>query len=163
MEELERVEGLAVFNLLSDIVQHIFDDLGSLVQEALRPIVACSVLGRYEVIRVEKRAQIFVVSDRIENSRFKVNQYSSRYAPAGIQLLIEYIELLSLHIVVRFTNPIMGVDGVLLGDRAPELFVNLVTSLSNRQSNDFSHLFVYLNNLIVFKKEISSTCILSGD
>ena len=137
MGNLETLEAVATFGLLSDNVENGVDELSSLGVTSLGPVVSGSGLSEDEVVGSEELTERSS-SDGVHGTGLEIHKDGSGNVSSSGGLVVVDVDSLELEIRVTVVGT-GGVNSVLVGDDLPEFGTDLVTALSSLDVNDFSH------------------------
>jgi len=136
--DLETLEAIASFGLLSDNIKDGVDELGTLGVVTLGPVVTGTGLSEDEVVWSEELTERSS-SDGVHGSRLEIHEDGSWDVSSSGGLVVVDVDSLELEIGVTVVGT-GRVNTVLVGDDLPEFGTDLVTALSSLDVNDFSHL-----------------------
>jgi hypothetical protein len=142
VSNLEALEAVAAFSLLSDDVEDGVDELGTLGVVTLGPVVASAGLTEDEIVRAEKLTE-GASTDGVHGARFEVHEDGAGDVTTAGGLIKVDVDALKLK--VRVTVVRAGwVNAMFVGDDLPEFGADLVAALASLDVNDFSHVFCLL-------------------
>jgi len=131
--DLETLETIATFGLLSDNVEDGVDEFGTFGVVTLGPVVTGTSLTEDEVVRSEELTE-WSSSDGVHRSWLEIHEDSSWDESTTGSFVI--VDVDSLKLEVRVTVIGTGwVDTVLIGDNFPEFGTDLVTTLTSLDVN----------------------------
>jgi len=131
--DLETLETIATFGLLSDNVEDGVNKLGTFGVVTLGPVVTGTSLTEDEVVWSEELTE-WSSSDRVHRSWLEIHEDSSWDESTTGSLVV--VDVDSLKLEVRVTVIGTGwVDTVLIGDNFPEFGTDLVTTLTSLDVN----------------------------
>jgi hypothetical protein len=137
--DLETLEAIATFGLLSDDIEDGVDELGTLGVMTLGPVVTGTGLTEDEVVWSEELTE-WSSSYGVHGTWFEIHKDSSWNVSSTSGFV--KVDVNSLELEIRVTVIGTGwVNTVLVGDDFPELGTDLVTALTSLDVNDFSHLW----------------------
>mmetsp|Transcript_41678 Transcript_41678/g.63685 ORF Transcript_41678/g.63685 Transcript_41678/m.63685 type:complete len:400 (-) Transcript_41678:46-1245(-) len=136
--DLEALEAIAAFSLLSHNIEDGVDELGTLGVVTLGPVVTGTGLSEDEVVGSEELTERSG-SDGVHGSGLEVHKDGSGNVSASGGLVVVDVDSLKLEVGVTVVGT-GGVNAVLVGDNLPELGTDLVTALSGLDMNNLSHL-----------------------
>jgi len=136
--DLETLEAIATFSLLSDDIEDGVDELSSLGVVTLGPVVTGTGLSENEVVWSEELTE-WAGSDGVHGSWFEIHEDGSWDVSTTGSFVVVDVDSLELEIGVTVVGT-GGVNSVLIRDDLPELGTDLVTALTSLDVNDFSHL-----------------------
>jgi hypothetical protein len=136
--DLETLEAIASFGLLSDNIKDGVDELGTLGVVTLGPVVTGTGLSEDEVVWSEELTERSS-SDGVHGSWLEIHEDGSWDVSSSGGLVVVDVDSLELEIGVTVVGT-GRVNTVLVGDDLPEFGTDLVTALSSLDVNDFSHL-----------------------
>jgi len=126
--DLETLEDVASFGLLSDSLHDTVNKFGSLGVVTLGPVVTGSALSENEVVGAEK-SSIGSSTNGVHGTRFQISEDSSRDISSFLSFVEVDTNTLQLERVI--TDVSTGrIDAVLGGHNLPELGSDLVTTLA---------------------------------
>jgi hypothetical protein len=131
--DLETLEAIATFGLLSDNVEDGVDELGTLGVVTLGPVVTGTSLSENEVVWSEELTE-WSSSDGVHGSWLEIHEDGSWDVSSTGGFVV--VDVDSLKLEVRVTVIGTGwVDTVLIGDNFPEFGTDLVTTLTSLDVN----------------------------
>ena len=137
MADLESLEAVATFSLLSDDVKNGVDEFSSFSVVTLGPVVSCTGLSEDEVVRSEELTERSC-SYGVHGTRLEIHEDCSGYISTSSSFV--EVDIDSLKLEIRVTTVVTdGVNSVLVRNDLPELGTDLVTALTCLDVNDFSH------------------------
>jgi hypothetical protein len=134
---LESLEAIAAFSLLSDDVENGVDKLSTFSVVTLSPVVTSTSLTEDEVVGSEELTE-GACSNGVHGTRFQIHEDSSGNVSTTGSFVEVDVDSLELEIGVTVVGT-SGVDSVFVGDDLPELGTDLVTALTTLDVNNFSH------------------------
>lgn len=137
--ELEALEIVSVLSFTANDLHNLLLDLGTLGIEALGPVVTRTRERIDEVVRTEEASQ-GTRADVVNGGRLEVNHDSTGDVTVR-RLRVVHVELFlgGLRTRRRRFAVAVGVNTVFLANSIPEGTTNLVTTLSCRNVDDFTH------------------------
>jgi proteasome assembly chaperone (PAC2) family protein len=135
--DLESLEAVASFGLLSDDVQNAVDQFSSFGVVTFGPIVSGSGLSENEVVGSEKLTERSS-SNGVHGSGFQVHKDGSGDVSSSGSLIVINVDSFELEVGVSVVGS-GGVNSVFVRDDFPEFGSDLVSALSSLDVYDFSH------------------------
>jgi hypothetical protein len=126
--ELEALETVATFSLLSDDIKDGVNELGSLSVVTLSPVVTSTSLTEDEVVRTEELTE-GAGTDGVHGTWLQVNQDCSGDIAATSSLVEVDVDTFELKIAITVVGT-GGVDTMFISNYLPELGTDLVTTLT---------------------------------
>jgi hypothetical protein len=161
MSNLKSLHTVSIFGLLPGLLKNLLNHLASLTIVPFSPVIPCPILRPNIWIRLKQPAQLLRALNRFKHPRFQVYQYSARdisawwlflgflfipvdFGSCPIIYLVEiYIALSYLSLIWAHIEACLSVNTVFEGDGFPKFVPDLIATLANLQSNDFSHLIFF--------------------
>jgi len=143
--DLEALEAVASFSLLSDDIHDRVNEFGAFGVVTLGPVVSGSGLAEDEVIRSEELSE-WSGSDGVHGTWLEIHEdgtWDISSSGGFIEVDIDSLEL-EIRVTVIGTG---GVNAVLIGNDLPELGADLITALPCLDVDDLSHRSFKLNKL----------------
>jgi len=140
--DLETLEAVAAFGLLSHDVEDGVDEFGTFGVMTFGPVVSGSGLAEDEVVGSEELTE-GASSDGVHGSGFKIHKDGSGNVSTTSGFVIVDIDSFQLKVGVSVVSS-GRVNSVFVGNDFPEFGTDLVTALTSLNMNDFSH-FLKLN------------------
>jgi len=131
--DLETLETIATFGLLSDNVEDGVNEFGTFGVVTLGPVVTGTSLTEDEVVRSEELTERSS-SDGVHRSWFEIHEDSSWDESTTGSFVIVDVDSLKLEVRVTVVGT-SWVDTVLIGDNFPEFGTDLVTTLTSLDVN----------------------------
>jgi len=131
--DLETLETIATFGLLSDNVEDGVDEFGTFGVMTLGPVVTGTSLTEDEVVWSEELTE-WSSSDRVHRSWLEIHEDSSWDESTTGSFVIVDVDSLKLEVRVTVIGT-SWVDTVLIGDNFPEFGTDLVTTLTSLDVN----------------------------
>jgi len=135
--DLETLEAIATFGLLTDDVEDGVDELSTLGVVTLGPVVTGTSLTEDEVVWSEELTE-WSSSDGVHGTWLEIHENGSWDVSTTSGLVVVNVDSLELEIGVTVVGT-GWVNTVLVGDDLPEFGTDLVTALTSLDVNDFSH------------------------
>jgi len=131
--DLETLETIATFGLLSDNIEDGVDEFGTFGVVTLGPVVTGTSLTEDEVVWSEELTE-WSSSDRVHRSWLEIHEDSSWDESTTGSFVIVDVDSLKLEVRVTVVGT-SWVDTVLIGDNFPEFGTDLVTALTSLDVN----------------------------
>mmetsp|Transcript_39410 Transcript_39410/g.99321 ORF Transcript_39410/g.99321 Transcript_39410/m.99321 type:complete len:241 (+) Transcript_39410:388-1110(+) len=138
VDNLKTLKTRASFSLLADHIHRLFHEFGAFGVVSLGPVVSSSVLAIHKVVRREQLALIRATNG-IEHSRFEIDHHRAGQVSPASTFLEKDRRMIKVMILALARVDTQLIHVVLTADRAPEFLANLITTLSNLNVDDFSH------------------------
>jgi len=137
VSDLETLETVTTFSLLSDDVENGVDEFSTLGVVTLGPVVSGSGLAEDEVVGSEELSE-GAGSDGVHGTGLQVHKDGSGDVSTSGGFVEVDVDSLELEVGVTVVGT-GRVDSVLVGDDLPELGTDLVAALASLDVDDFAH------------------------
>ena len=137
MGNLETLEAITSLSFLSDNVEDGVDQFCTFGVVTFSPVVTCSSLAEYEVVRSEELAE-WSCADGVHGSRFKIHKDCTRDLTSTSCFVVLNVDTFELQVGITALGS-GRVNTVFIRDDFPEFSTDLVTALTTLDVNDFSH------------------------